>query len=138
MVVVVDTSFAWGLLSDRDPRERERASAAFRDLSRGKHGLLVTNDYVYGEATALAARFGARSVRDVDAFFLGPDALVQVQRVDQRLFEEARRRLLAEPERGLSLTDWSLVALAHRLHAKAIATFDARLGAAYGRMLPGP
>jgi predicted nucleic acid-binding protein len=61
---------------------------------------------------------------------------VTLVRVDQRMFEEARRRLLDQPERGLTLTDWTLVALAERHRARAVATFDRALALAIGNAVP--
>lgn len=136
MTVVLDTSFAWDCLVDRDPQRHDVAQRCLEQLASGRHGVVVSNDYVYAEATAMAAKFGARSVDAVDRFFLGPDAAVQLHRVDQRLFDEARARLLAGPDRGLSLTDWSLVVQGQRLRAKAVVTFDHRLGRAFGAWLP--
>lgn len=137
MAVVLDTSLIWGKLYPQD-RHHARATALFDQLVRGRHGVLVTNDAVYAEATSIAARSEHRAgiIPRLDAFFFGPDSLLDVHRFDQRAFGQARDRLLAHPSRGLSLTDWSLVVLAERTRAEAIATFDDRLGQAYKRQLP--
>jgi predicted nucleic acid-binding protein len=135
MAVVLDTSLAWAFLTPRD-RHHAQARTVMRELAEGRHGAVLTNDYIYAETMALAARFGARQAEAADAFFLGEDALVQLARVDARTFEQARALLLAQPPRGLTLTDWSVVAMAQRYKAGAVGTFDAELGRAFGRALP--
>lgn len=129
MAVVLDTSFLWGAF-DEDDHHHHRAGPLFERLARGRQGALVTNDGVYAEATAIAARSGhpAEDVPRLDKFFFGPDSPLEVHRLDQRAFAQARDRLLASPGRGLSLVDWSLVVLAERTRAAGVATYDARLG----------
>lgn len=138
MAVVLDTSVIWPYLAEPHPRHR-RATRLVEELSRGRLGPIMTNDLVYAEATAIAAKESeadvVTAVRAVDGFFFGEATVVEVARVDQRAFAQARDRLLASPGRGLSLADWSLVVLAERVRAEAIATFDARLGAAYKRQV---
>jgi predicted nucleic acid-binding protein len=135
LAVVLDTSFIWAVFEPRDPRHA-RSAAALRDLVRGSWGSLLTNDYVYAEALALAIQGGPGAVRRMDEFFLGDESLVQLVRVDQRAFAAARERLLAQPERGLGLVDWTLVILAERHRARAIATLDRALGRTFGMALP--
>jgi len=135
VAVVLDTSFVYDLHVTRNADRHARAVGLFRDIAAGRHGACISNDYVYAECNAFATRMGPSRVAAIDAFFFGEPAVVRVARVDHRMFSEARRRMLAEAERGLTLTDWAIVVQSQR-HKARVATFDGALGRAAAGVLP--
>jgi predicted nucleic acid-binding protein len=130
-VIVVDTSFAYALLDDRDA-----GHAAARSWYEQPHRDLLTTPLVLAEVDHLAeARLGraARSafLDDVDSggytVAWWSSAAAESTRIAQRYLDL-----------GVSLTDASLVALAARLETTSIATFDERHFRAVEPLSGGP
>jgi len=118
-VIVVDTSLIYALLDGRDGYH-EAAASWYRSSSEE----LVTTPLVLAEADHLAVhRAGARAARafraDVAAGAYGVEWWPAAA-------EEAAGIADRYASAGVSLTDASLVVLAHRLETSAIATFDER------------
>jgi predicted nucleic acid-binding protein len=117
-LIVLDTSFLYGLLDRRDRRHAE-AAAWYRSVDDD----LATTPLVLAEVDYLARRAGP-ALRDAfrrditsGAYLVGwwDAALTSLAGIAERY-----------ADLGVSLTDASLVALAERLETTQIATFDER------------
>ena len=117
-MIVLDTSFLYGLLDRRDRRYTEAA-----EWYGTVDDQLATTPLVLAEVDYLAARAG-RALRDAfrhdittGAYLVGwwDAAVTTMTSVAQRY-----------SDLGVSLADASLVALAARLETTSIATFDER------------
>ena len=117
-MIVLDTSFLYGLLDRRDRRHGE-AAAWYRSVDDE----LATTPLVLAEVDYLAMRAGT-TLRDAlrrdivsGAYVIGwwDAAVTSLGRVASRY-----------ADLGISLADASLVALAARLETTSIATFDER------------
>jgi uncharacterized protein len=134
----LDTSFVLATLNADEPQHD--ASRRMLEAARaGRLGRLLTSDFVYDEAVTLALkRFGAARAREVDAF-LGQDRLLTLLRVAPDEFDEARRRMLAHLDRGLSVTDWTIVVQCERRRVGTILSFDRGFDGIFARnAIPGP
>jgi predicted nucleic acid-binding protein len=117
-LIVLDTSFIYGLLDRRDRRHAE--AARWYDTTDDQ---LATTPLVVAEVDYLATRSG-RSLRDsfrrdvaAGAYLVGWwDAAIPAMTSVAKRYSDL----------GVSLADASLVALAARLETTSIATFDER------------
>lgn len=129
-MIVLDTSFLYGLLDRRDRRHVE-ASDWYRDLDDE----LVTSPLVLAEVDYLAARAGP-SLRDAfrQDVAAGAHPIGWWDTAPSAIADIAGRYA----DLGASLTDASLVALAGRLSTTSIATFDERHFRAMRPLTGGP
>lgn len=123
MSAFLDTSFVLANLNSDEPHHHE-ARQMLAAARAGRLGRLLTSEFVVDEAVTLALkRFGPARAREVDAF-LGHAKLLTMLRVAPDEFDEARRRMMAQVERGLSLTDWTIVVQCERRRVGTILSFD--------------
>jgi uncharacterized protein len=117
-LIVLDTSFLYGLLDRRDGRHTEAA-----DWYRTVDDELATSPLVLAEVDYLAARSGP-TLRDAFRHDVGSGAYLI------GWWDAAASSMTTIANRysdlGVSLADASLVALAERLETTSIATFDER------------
>lgn len=118
-MIVVDASFAYALLDDRDT-----GYTAARSWYDRPHSDLITTPLVLAEVDHLAGTRlgpGARSAFRADVAAGGYHVAWWASAT-----EECVRIAERYVDLGVSLTDASLVALAARLETSSIATFDER------------
>lgn len=121
-MIVLDSSFLVAYHNERDVHHPAAARTMDRLLAR-EWGEVLLPEYVFLEVmTVLAARLGLQEAVAVGETLLHAEEVEFVPCSDVFLdsFEVFRR----QSDGGLSFTDAAIVAIAHRLEAPYVATFD--------------
>jgi predicted nucleic acid-binding protein len=122
-VIVLDSSFLVAFHNTRDAHHKSAARLMGRFLD-GEWGSGLLLEYVFLEVvTVLAARASVATAVDVG------DTLLRAEELEfvpcSELFLDAYAMFRAQGDRGLSLADSAIVALADARNAPHVATFDA-------------
>ena len=128
MAVIVDTNVLVGSWLTDDPLHAS-AGAALRKAARGAWGTLLVSDYVVDEAITLARQRSHRhSVADgLAAYLLGEPPHTRsfaLARVGEEEFHLARAIFHEHPDRLLSFTDCTIIALVQRMRLQGVLSFD--------------
>lgn len=118
--VFVDTSAFYAVLVRTDPNH-PAAVGCFRDLVAQGRPLATTSFVVHETLALLQSRLGLPAVRDWEERL---EPLLEIVWVEEALYREGLRWLLAARRPGVSLTDWtSFVCMEQRGWQQAFA-FD--------------
>ena len=134
-MIFVDTG-AWYALEDEDD-ENHRAALSFKeDLRKGRHGSLLTTDYVLNEAiTLLRLRKGAEPSSAFAKKALGSRSVTVVW-IDRGLFNAALSLMEERRDKRWSLTNCTSFAVMSQLRVKEAFAFDKNFEQAGFVMLP--
>jgi len=122
-LIFVDTS-AWYAVEVEDDVNHEAARRFLSKIASGKHGVLVTSDYVLDETLTLL-----RSRRDLASAVAFIDKIresksVRVFWIDEGVFERALDVFRKSDHKFWSFTDCTSFALMHELSVSEAFTFD--------------
>lgn len=123
-MIFVDTG-AWIALMDRREIHHVAAVTVYRSIAAGRHGRMVTTDYVLDEAvTHLRLHSSVESVQALRQALTQSESLQIVWSTADR-FWEAWQRLEARPDKRWSLTDCLSFVTMESLGIRAAFGFDA-------------
>jgi uncharacterized protein len=122
-LIFVDTS-AWYAVEVEDDVNHEIACRILSKVASGKHGVLVTTDYVLDETlTLLRSRRGIASASTfIDKIWKSKS--VRIFWIDEGLFEKALDIFRNSDRKSWSFTDCTSFALMHDLLVSETFTFD--------------
>ncbi|HEV2316015.1 MAG TPA: PIN domain-containing protein [Thermoplasmata archaeon] len=103
-MIFVDTGAWIALLDQRDGHHR-RALAFQEELTRGKHGRLITTDYVLDEAATFLRRRGPSATLHAFRTILERSRSVEIVWTSPERFWSAWDLLLERDDKSWSLTD---------------------------------
>ena len=120
----IDTNIFVAARNKRDVNHR-RAVLLLRKALRGGYGILYTSDYVFDEAVTVALIRTRRLevAVDIGEFILSSKKL-KILYVDEEVFRRAWNIFQAFPEKTLSFTDATSIALIEKYGIKYIMSFD--------------
>ncbi len=125
----MDTNVFVAAINERDERH-PRALELLDELRLGRHGPVVTSDFIVDEVVTVAlARTGQheKAVAAVDLIVPpAPHATwIALEPVGEETFFRALEAFRRSGRRELSFTDWTTVALVREGKADAVVSFDA-------------
>jgi predicted nucleic acid-binding protein len=132
MVVFVDTSALYALMSQRD-LNHERAMAQWKQWLKSSVDF-TTSNYVIVEASFLIQnRLGMQALKEFNAVAL---PLMDVYWISEEMHKRAMQILLAANRRRLSLVDCSSFAVMRQLGLNTVFAFDQHFAEQGFTMLP--
>ncbi|MCX6641989.1 MAG: type II toxin-antitoxin system VapC family toxin [Candidatus Bathyarchaeota archaeon] len=127
MTVFLDTGIYVAFHNTRDLNHK-RATQLITSILKGEFGAAYTSDYIFDEAVTVVL---ARTRRHDLALDLGniilsnkKPALTELIRVDHTIFQEAWRIFQQIPERNLSFTDCTTIAIVKNMRIDSVLSFD--------------
>ncbi len=122
-MIFVDTS-AWYALEVEDDENHASAAAFREELKRGRHGALLTSDYVLDEVITL---LNMRKDSEAATGFAGKvfrSRSVSVVWIDRQVFEEALKMLKERADRKWSFTDCTSFIIMSQLRVQEAFAYD--------------
>jgi predicted nucleic acid-binding protein len=136
-MILIDTG-AWYALADPQERHHGNAVRLFGRLTKGKHGRMLTSDYILDETyTLIRMRLGIEPVKRLRDL-LHQSSSTQVVRVSENDFERSVDLMIDHEDKRWSLTDCTSFVLMQELEIGDAFTFDHNFSEAGFRVLPGP
>jgi len=122
-LIFVDTS-AWYALEVEDDENHASAMAFREELKRGRHGALLTSDYILDEVvTLLIMRKDSEAATGfADKVFRSRS--VSVVWIDRQVFEEALKMLKERADRKWSFTDCTSFIIMSQLRVQEAFAYD--------------
>lgn len=122
-MIFVDSS-AWYAFHVEDDENHAAARDFLRTLQEGRHGRLVTSDYILDETiTLLRLRVGASIAAQFARTILGSMTTLLLW-IDQPIFDNALRRLEQHADKRWSFTDCTTFSIMEQLHIQDAFAFD--------------
>jgi uncharacterized protein len=134
-MIFVDTS-AWYALEVEDDVNHDAACKFLPQIASGKHGILITTDYILDETlTLLRSRRGlAAAAAFIDK--VNKSKSVRVFWINEDLFEKALGIFLKSEHKSWSFTDCTSFALTRELSVSETFSFDNHFREAALQLLP--
>jgi len=134
-MIFVDTS-AWYALEVEDDVNHDAACKFLPQIASGKHGILITTDYILDETlTLLRSRRGlAAAAAFIDK--VNKSKSVRVFWINEDLFEKALGIFLKSEHKSWSFTDCTSFSLTRELSVSETFSFDNHFREAALQLLP--